>query len=92
MDNELTDFYENPPEGFDAFDEESNTTNRARANRAASVLNHYASLTGGTNGHESLVDLLVDLRHWCYGKGIEFGDADEWAEHHFEEEVARSRR
>lgn len=60
--------------------------NQARAMWAYSGLKAFQIITDTDDG-DVLVDFLADIRHWCDLKSIDFDQALESANHHYEAEL-----
>lgn len=61
-------------------------TNTERAAKAAEKVKGYAGEKADDVGAD-VVDLLVDLRHYCDAEGLDFGRLNRAARNHHEEEV-----
>lgn len=67
-------------------------TNHDRANWAHESIQLFAENTGmdksGDDEETAFRDLMVNMRHWCAEREIDFEDAVEGSREVFEEEVA----
>lgn len=64
------------------------TTNGTRRARAATAIDAYCQSVGDIAHDEALNDLLTDLMHWSRGNGLDFQQAHNHAQLHFDAEVA----
>lgn len=63
-------------------------TNNERAAKAAEKVKGYAG-EKAEDVEADVVDLLVDLRHYCDAVGLDFGRLNRTARHHHEAEVGQ---
>ncbi|MFA6134579.1 MAG: hypothetical protein WC869_11250 [Phycisphaerae bacterium] len=71
------------------------TSNVERGRHAEAALTHYFAVKNPgvlpfdpeSEGQETLIDLLADLRHWSREKGLDFEEVARMAEMHFEAEA-----
>lgn len=50
------------------------SSNMQRAFRAQSCLEHFSCLTGETDLHDGVTDLIANLGHYCQATGLDFLD------------------
>lgn len=62
-------------------------TIRTRRARAETAVDAYCQSVGEIMYDEALIDLLTDLMHWSHGNGLDFQQAQDRAQFHFDAEV-----
>lgn len=72
----------------EVFADPLNPTNNERAAKAAEKVKGYAR-EKADDVEADVVDLLVDLRHYCDAVGLDFGRLNRTARHHHEAEVGQ---